>query len=153
MGPWTVHECTVHSWQSQLLRLNKKKKKKREKRSSKNVDTEIIWIQTVTMWSNVCFSDIFPFSQCLCYDLWVMTNGFFFLFSFFFFNLSLEKFNEYPDHFGLRNTFLKKIIRKKKNSFLYSFYISHKICIKIFLKKAYLWLRSALLVSRWHGDK
>ena len=26
----------------------KKKKKKREKRSSKNVDAEIIWIQTVT---------------------------------------------------------------------------------------------------------
>ena len=31
--PWTVHECTIHNWQSQLLRAEqKKKKKKREKR-------------------------------------------------------------------------------------------------------------------------
>ena len=39
MGLWTVHICTVHSWQSQLLRAGKKKKK-RGKRGEQNVDVQ-----------------------------------------------------------------------------------------------------------------
>ena len=45
MRPWTVHGCTVHSWQSQLLRAEKKKKRKTQ---FQNVYTGIIVIQTVT---------------------------------------------------------------------------------------------------------
>ena len=28
VSPWTVHECTVHDWLGQIVRLGKKKKKK-----------------------------------------------------------------------------------------------------------------------------
>ena len=51
MGPWTVHECTVHHWQSQLIvgwTQKKKKKKKKEKNAAQNVDAGISAIQTVT---------------------------------------------------------------------------------------------------------
>lgn len=26
VGPWTVHECTVHGWLGQIVRLGRKKK-------------------------------------------------------------------------------------------------------------------------------
>ena len=34
--PWTVHQCTVHGWLGQIVRLEQKKK--RTKRDFQNVD-------------------------------------------------------------------------------------------------------------------
>ena len=33
--PWTVYECIIHSWQSQLLRAEQKKKKKKKEKNAK----------------------------------------------------------------------------------------------------------------------
>ena len=49
MRPWTVHGCTVHHWQSQLIvGWTQKKKKKKEKNAAQNVNARISAIQTVT---------------------------------------------------------------------------------------------------------
>ena len=47
----TVNSARMHCSQltKSTIAAEPKKKKKREKRSSKNVDAEIIWIQTVTL--------------------------------------------------------------------------------------------------------
>ena len=51
---WTVHVCTVHSWQNQLLRAEPKKKKKR-KTQRRNADASFIAIQTGTIYLYVWF--------------------------------------------------------------------------------------------------
>ena len=57
-----------------------------------------------------------------------MTDAFFF-----FLNLSVEKVNDCPNHFGLRNTFLENL--SEIFFFYITFYISHKSYIKTLFKK------------------
>ena len=51
--PWTVHICTVYSWQSQLLRAEKKKKKREKRRGKRqrhfhcNPNGHYIWVTDI----------------------------------------------------------------------------------------------------------
>ena len=47
VGPWTMHECTVHGRLSQILWLNKKKKKKAEceRRNVPQISAQSKWVQ------------------------------------------------------------------------------------------------------------
>ena len=54
-NPWTMHGCTVHSWQSQLCRL--KKKKKREKRRGETQTPESLQSKralSLEIYQNLC---------------------------------------------------------------------------------------------------
>ena len=41
VGPWTVHECTVHGWLGQIMRLEHKKKKKKKKKKKENAAQDL----------------------------------------------------------------------------------------------------------------